>query len=114
VKFDFHLRSGKTITLDFPTTDTMQDLVNAMRGMRSDDLLGGSDGVAYLEDIEAVTVHTKITPRTLIPAPRMLIDGDGDVWTEVAPDQWQHPDLAGLHTLAQIKEEFGPLKQEPR
>lgn len=106
MKFDFHLKSGKTVTIDIPDMDSMQDLVNS--GAVKGDLLGGSNGIVFIEDVEAITVHAE-------PAsPRTLTDADGDVWAEEAPDKWSCRDVARRYTLAEIKREFGPLKQDPR
>jgi len=105
MKFDFHLKSGRKLTLDFPDVETL-------RGLQSHgDRWIGSDGIVFVEDVEAVTVHAGQKPASS----RTLIDGDGDTWTEGAPDQWLCVTFDPCsYTLAEIKEDFGPLRKEPR
>lgn len=45
---------------------------------------------------------------------RTLIDGDGDVWTEVRPDEWESPSISPDFTrsLDYIREEYGPVEIE--
>lgn len=102
MKFYFHLRSGKTVTIDFPNSNKISELRSQDKQME------GADGIAFIEDVEAITVHAE-------PAePRTLIDVENDTWTEVSPNVWLCRGIDEPYTLARIRRTFGPLKQEPR
>lgn len=113
MKFDFHLKSGKTVTIDFPNAYDIDDvmdmgLIGSFRVSRH--------GAVNVDAIEAITEYTE--PAAKPTWPRILIDDEGDTWIEVAPDRWKCVSTTSIgfdsYTLDKIKNEFGPLQQDPR